>query len=156
MLFFGFRCPNCGRRGHLVHQCRAFSSSQHPKSILTVVSYEDRNRKRRRPVADVGGNDDDGGGGGAFYRQQRRYEPEVEATPARESDSAKRKRIKLELKEKRRAFRSYPHTPTGPFLPRRNPSEPVSPFGDLDLSVFSVTRYFTSSPPCCSSRVLVE
>ena len=103
---------------------------------MTVVSYEDRNRKRRRPIV---GDDVDVGVGGGF---QRRDEPEAEVAPVRESDSARRKRLKLELKDKRRAFRSYPHTPTGPFLPRRNPSEPSSPFGDFDLSVFSVTRYY--------------
>jgi hypothetical protein len=96
-------------------QCRAFSASQHTKNILTVVSY-DEHRKRKRV-------------------DRKEYSPP-------ESESAKKKRLRLELKEKRRAFRSYPHTPTGPTLVRENTSEPGSPIPtDLDLSVFSVTRF---------------
>jgi hypothetical protein len=35
-------CPNCGRKGHLVHQCRAYSFGACPKNVLKVVSYEEQ------------------------------------------------------------------------------------------------------------------
>ena len=93
---------------------------------MSVVSYEER-RKRKYVAED---------------NQEENFQP-------KESDSGRRKRLKLELKEKRRAYNSYPHTPTreaekaGPSN-RRNISEPASPIDpNLNLSVFSVTRYST-------------
>jgi hypothetical protein len=83
------------------------------------------------------------------YQDTRKRKHVAEEEEVVEPDSAKRKRLKLELKEKRRAFRSFPHTPTTPNefgsgrRGRKNFSEPASPFDpNLDLSVFSVTRYF--------------
>jgi len=34
-------CPNCGRKGHLVHQCRAYSFGSCPRNVLTVLSYDE-------------------------------------------------------------------------------------------------------------------
>ncbi len=95
---------------------------------MSVVSYEER--RKRKHVADD-------------ENQEEKLQP-------KESGSARRKRLRLELKEKRRAYNSYPHTPistsggtgkTGP-KNRRNISEPVSPAdSNLNLSVFDVTRY---------------
>jgi len=95
---------------------------------LSVVSYEE---SRKRKFIDE-------------ENQEDNFQP-------KESDSVRRKRLKLELKEKRRAYNSYPHTPsigaekTEPNN-RRNNSEPASPIDpNLNISVFSVTRYSTTT-----------
>lgn len=93
------------------------------------MSYEEKSRKRK-------------------FIDEENQEDNLQP---KESNSAYRKRLKMELKEKRRAFNSYPHTPsggaekTGPNN-RRNNSEPASPIDpNHNLSVFSVTRYTTSA-----------
>ena len=131
------RCPNCARKGHYAHQCRALSVSQTPKNVLSIVTYDEGRRKRKHVPQPE-----------ATHEPEMQYENSF--TP-RESDSGKRKRLKLELKEKKRKFRSFPHTPNmqmnsnelGPYRARRNATEPASPIEidpSLNLSVFSVTR----------------
>ena len=36
-----FWCPNCGKMGHLVHQCPAFNPNFRPEIVVTVVTYDE-------------------------------------------------------------------------------------------------------------------
>ena len=73
-------CPNCGKLGHYVHQCRGYSYSKIPPLVLNVVSYKEPNKG---------------------------FE-----TPTYESKSERKRRLREELRSKKRAYLSLPSTPT--------------------------------------------
>ena len=84
-------CCNCGRRGHYLHQCRAYSYSSYPSPVLHVVSYESL-------IKDTSMFDEDG--------------HEVNGTESVPSNKRqKRKEALREIKEKKRRFRSLTGTP---------------------------------------------
>jgi len=78
-------CCNCARQGHYVHQCRAYSYRSVPPLVLSVVSYKEPQQFDQRHTQT--------------------------ATLSTESRSAKRRRLKEELKATKRAYRSQPSTP---------------------------------------------
>ena len=93
-------CPNCGKQGHLVHQCRHYSFSSIPPPKTTVVNYSEPLKFK---------------------------EKETIAT-ALESKSAKKRRLREELKASKRAYLSLPNTPKQKFATKMAISKPVTPF----------------------------
>ena len=94
-------CPNCGKQGHLVHQCRHYSFSCIPPPKTTVVSYSEPLKFK---------------------------EKETIVTTASESKSAKKRRLREELKASKRAYLSLPNTPKQKFATKMAISKPVTPF----------------------------
>ena len=88
-------CANCARQGHYVHQCRHYSFSCIPPPRMTVVTY-DQPLKFAKGFGDLEGQ---------------------------ESKSAKKRRLREELKATKRAYKSLPCTPKTRFLPGKNSME---------------------------------
>ena len=82
-------CCNCARRGHFVHQCRGYSYSCIPPLVPSVVSY-----KETRP----------------FFKNatSSSVKPKSEIIL---SKSAKKRKLREELKASKRAYQSLPNTP---------------------------------------------
>ena len=82
-------CANCGRQGHYVHQCRGYSYSKIPPFVLNIISYKNSQRE------------------GDF---QNSSTPTTTATY--ESKSERKRRLREELRTKKREYLSLPSTPT--------------------------------------------
>ena len=78
-----YYCCNCGRKGHYVHQCRGYSYSKIPPLVLNVVSYKD-------PL---------------------NFGYETEIPTSYESKKERKRRLRDEMKKKRREYLSLPSTP---------------------------------------------
>ena len=81
-------CCNCGRQGHYVHQCRGYSYSKIPPFVLNVISYKNSQRE------------------GDFQNSS------TPTTTTYESKSERKRRLREELRTKKREYLSLPSTPT--------------------------------------------
>ncbi len=107
-------CPNCGRRGHLVHQCRAYRNSPYPATVTGVVSYADPQK----------GHEDYSSVGKSMSKRQRRLElkeakralkrgfsASAPATPLIQQQSAKRRKLSAAMSNTKKYFDSEPASP---------------------------------------------
>ena len=76
-------CCNCGQQGHYVHQCRRYSYSKIPPFVLNVISYKKSQRE-------------------GFQTPTTTYESKRE----------RKRRLREELRNKKREYLSLPSTPT--------------------------------------------